>query len=149
MTQEQILDYLVKNKMIIKLGDQYYPIEKNLVTEKLTDKCKNYPERFRGVSIDKMYNYFLEDCKIPLNQTGNFVYLLRTKTKASETVLKKEILENTEVDYIVLTSNIQKYYADPKTVKYPIAKFLVDGLWKSFIDSSYSSSGKPDNKRMF
>lgn len=149
MTETEIIDYLIKKKMIIKIGNQYHPVEKNLITEKITNKCKNYPERFRGVSIDKIYNYFIEDCKIPLNQSGNFVYLLRTKTKASEIVLKKEILENTDVDYTVLTSNISKYYSDPKTVKYPMAKLLADGLWKSFMDSTYSSSGKPDNKRMF
>lgn len=130
MTKDEIIEYLVKHKKILEIGNQYFlPDEKP--KNKTVYLCKNLPDKYLGKSISVAYDYFLNDCQIPLNSTGNLVYLLRTKTRDSELVLKKEILENPDIDYLTLTNNIKAYYKTSAT-KYPIAKFLTEGLWKGF-----------------
>ena len=139
MTKDEILEYLIKHKKILQIGDTYHIIQPKSIA--LDKYCKNLPEKYIGVSIAKAYDYFLNECEIPLNGSieskQNSLYLLRSNTKESEKVFKEEILYNPEVDYITLTNNIKQFYKK-STTTYTVVRLLTEGFWKGFliVDSS-------------
>jgi len=149
MTKDEILEYLIKHKKILQIGDTYHIIQPKSIA--LDKYCKNLPEKYIGVSIAKAYDYFLNECEIPLNGSieskQNSLYLLRSKTKESEKVFKEEILYNPEVDYITLTNNIKQFYKK-STTKYTVVRLLTEGFWKGFIEGQVKSNEKPTNSTM-
>ena len=143
MTKDELIEYLIKAKKVLQIGEQYYPIEKGT---NFKTTCKNFPDKYKGVSIKQMYTYFIQDAEIPLSSNGSFVYLLHTRSKEAENVLKMEILENPSIDYLQLIQNIKKYYMEQNTVKYPVSKLLTAGLWKGLYENKVSV--KPSNIQM-
>ena len=134
MTKDEILEYLIKHRKILQVGDFYEIIHPKSIA--LNKYCKNLPEKYIGVSIAKAYDYFMQECEIPLNGSieskQNSLYLLRSKTRESEKVFKEEILYNPEVDYVTLTNNIKQFYRK-STTKYTVVRLLTEGFWKGFL----------------
>jgi hypothetical protein len=144
MTKEELIEHLIINKQVIQIGEQYFV--KGTKNNKLF--CKNLPEKYIGVSLSKAYDFFLNDCEIPLNGSieskQNSLYLLRSKTKESEAVFKNEILYNPEIDYVSLTNNIKSFYKK-STTKYTVVRLLTEGFWKGFINTKINNDEFIDN----
>lgn len=150
MTQEEIIQKLLDLKVIVKVKEDYYLIDKKLGLVK-GDTCLNLPEKYNATtSILQRYKYFIEDCNIPSFSTGNIVYSLRESTKESLQILEV-ILKDPTIDYKKLVNKIKVWYSLPQTTKYRIKNLLIDGTWRSIYDSDIDQrveKERPDNKKM-
>jgi hypothetical protein len=154
MTVEEVIEHFIKEKKIVKVKENNYVLLDKTTILKESKQCINLPDKYKGVSITKLYDYFLTDCEIPTNckislaNGKETLYLLRTKSKESETILKREILENPDIDFLKLVTNIKVYYKNQTTTKYPMAKFLSMGLWKGFLNQTLKEEVKLENTKM-
>lgn len=137
MTKEQLIQHLIDNKLVIQIGQEYYPVDKKLgiIGGK---KCQNLPDKYNGVSIKQSYQFFMDDCKIPHKSEKDIVYLLREETKESLSVLSK-ILQNPLIDYNTLVSKTTAYYKTISGIK-PVKKYLSEGTWEAVYNAPLLSS---------
>lgn len=133
MTQQEVIQKLIELKVIVQVKNEYYLVDKKLGI-KSKGRCKNFPKEFEGITIKYIYKKFLNDCEIPLQHKGNFVYLLREETKESLETLQV-ILNNPLIDYNVLVSKIKSYYKTVTTPK-PMKKLLTEGTWEVLYETS-------------
>jgi hypothetical protein len=144
MNKEEILQVLIDNKVIFRLNDEYFLIDKK--TNKVKGgKCKNLPDKYLGVTSKQSYKYFMEDCEIPFFSSGNLVYSLREESIGALAVLKT-ILENPTIDYLILVSKIKSFYKLPgKTTVHPkFSKFLETGVWEGVYESKINKNNNDE-----
>lgn len=135
MTQQEILQWCLDNKLILKVNEEYFPIDKKTGKVK-GGRCQNFPSNFNGLSLKQMYNNFMNLCEIPSLSTGNFIYSLREESVGSIAVLKA-ILEDPTIDFLILVQKIKAFYklTGKTAAQYVFSKFLEKGTWRSIYEA--------------
>lgn len=149
MSKDELIEYLINAGCVIKIKEEYIPIDKKLGISKSLYRCKNLPDKYLKVTDKQMYKYFISDCEIPTHSSGNFIYSLREETKESIVALKA-ILSNPEIDFQQLTAKFKIWYSLPSTVKQSLKKLLPSGAWRDIYDSNIITAVavKPSNTMM-
>lgn len=136
MNKDQLIEYLIKAKAIVKVKEEYYVIDKKLGIS-IGAKCQNLPDKYNNVTVRQQFKLFINDCEIPDFCKGNFVYLLREETKESLAVLSS-IIDSPEIDFSILIKKVKSYYKLMTGVK-PIKNLLSEGTWRTVYESNLES----------
>jgi len=144
MKKDEILNELIKQKIIRKTYDEYFIIKKRAAT-KTTGICKNLPKKYSGVAMTVAMNFFFDDAEIPAFHKGTSMeFALHTMDDKSRKVFY-DILCNSSIDFSILVSKTHKYYSSPKAVKKGIGNYFTTGLWKTVYDSYEESAADTGN----
>jgi hypothetical protein len=136
MTKDEILEELIKRKIIIKKGAGYiFPVENQVVT-----KCKNLPEHYSGISGRQAMELFFIDAKIPDFSGGSLNYTLKTINEKSIKIFLN-ILKDNSIDFRILLAQTSNYFNSKTTVKPSMAKYFIEGTWK-IVYNSYETGLK-------
>jgi len=145
MTKDEMIDYMLEKKMIVKRKTGYFlPPKRKVKQVKKIVWCKNFPHDYKELAIGVIYDLLIADANIPQWSNGSIKYLLITQTDRAEKALKK-ILTTETIDYKLFVSALNNYYSSGREVsKISLAKLLAESNWKH-IYSGKKNYNKPDN----
>jgi len=133
MTQTEILNVLLNNGIIHRIGDQWLltDLYETLMEEPDTSildfdevevkEVTRYPDEIRLVKPSKRVDALLDYCEVPLMHTTNSgkKYPVRSSDKATRNAIEK-ILSDTDIEAEILLASIKDYYTNtdyPKAFK--------------------------------
>jgi hypothetical protein len=128
MTKDEIIEELLKLKIIRKRNDSYFIVNNAIPVKAI---CKNLPSKYAGLSSTQAMEQFFDDCKIPgFFNTDKLKFDARTQTKESRKIFMG-IIKDSSIDFSILVSRTRQYYAEKNSAKKPMAKYFTEGLWRN------------------
>lgn len=130
-TKTELVELLLHTGLIVPVSRGYLinsKLKELVSTKHITDFCKNFPEKYKGLEDEMIYKNVINDCKIPSMYDKDIRYHLRTKSTEAIGVLKI-LLRNATINYTRFINTTKAFYNSDMAVP-SFSNYLVKGKWE-------------------